>query len=90
MKFQDIVDLTQNAVAQTLGAEYMMKDGNLAPLTSFNLVDVGKDVLNSGSVDSYVKALLTQMGKMIVESRVYTAELPSLFIDSFEIGRAHV
>lgn len=86
MKFQDVVELTQNAVAQTLGSTYMEKDGKLAPLTSFNLVDVGKDVLDSGSVDSYVKALLTQMGKMIIESKVYKAELPSLFIDSFDWG----
>lgn len=86
MKFTDVVELTQNAVAQTLGDVYMGKDGKLAPLTSFNLVDVGKDVLDSGSVDSYVKALLTQMGKMIIESDVYKAELPSLFIDSFDWG----
>lgn len=86
MKFNDVVELTQNAVAQTLGSTYMEKDGKLAPLTSFNLVDVGKDVLDSGSVDSYVKALLTQMGKMIIESKVYKAELPSLFIDSFDWG----
>lgn len=86
MKFNDVVELTQNAVAQTLGSTYMEKDGKLAPLGSFNLVDVGKDVLNSGSVDSYVKALLTQMGKMIIESKVYKAELPSLFIDSFDWG----
>lgn len=86
MKFQDVVELTQNAVAQTLGSTYMEKDGKLAPLTSFNLVDVGKDVLASGSVDSYVKSLLTQMGKMIIESKVYKAELPSLFIDSFDWG----
>lgn len=86
MKFTDVVELTQNAVAQTLGNVYMGKDGKLAPLTSFNLVDVGKDVLDSGSVDSYVKALLTQMGKMIIESDVYKAELPSLFIDSFDWG----
>ena len=86
MKFNDVVELTQNAVAQTLGDVYMGKDGKLAPLTSFNLVDVGKEVLNSGSLDSFVKALLTQMGKMIIESKVYTAELPSLFIDSFDWG----
>lgn len=86
MRFQDVVELTQNAVAQTLGSSYMQKDGKLAPLTSFNLVDVGKDVLDSGSVDSYVKALLTQIGKMIIESKVYKAELPSLFIDSFDWG----
>lgn len=86
MKFENVVELTQNAVAQTLGSTYLTKDGKLTPLTSFNLVDVGKDVLDSGSVDTYVKALLTQMGKMIIESKVYTAELPSLFIESFDWG----
>lgn len=86
MKFENVVELTQNAVAQTLGTEYFTKDGKIAPLTSFNLVDVGKDVLDSGSVDKYVKALLTQMGKMIIESKVYTAELPSLFIETFDWG----
>lgn len=86
MKFENVVELTQNAVAQTLGSTYLSKDGKLSPLTSFNLVDVGKDVLDSGSVDTYVKALLTQMGKMIIESKIYTAELPSLFIDTFDWG----
>lgn len=86
MKFENVVELTQNAVAQTLGSTYLTQDGKLAPLTSFNLVDVGKDVLDSGSVDTYVKALLTQMGKMIIESKVYTAELPSLFIETFDWG----
>ena len=86
MKFENVVELTQNAVAQTLGSTYLTKDGKLAPLTSFNLIDVGKDVLDSGSVDTYVKALLTQMGKMIIESKIYTAELPSLFIETFDWG----
>ena len=86
MKFNDVVELTQKAVAQTLGTEYMEKAGKFAPLTSFNLVDVGKDVLDSGSVDSYVKSLLTQMGKMVIDSKVYKAELPTLFVDSFDWG----
>lgn len=86
MKFTDVVSLTQNAVAQTLGTEYMEKSGDFASLDSYKLADVGKDVLDSGSVDSYVKALLTQMGKMYVESREYVSELKSLFIESFDWG----
>ena len=54
MKFTDVVNLTQTAVAQTLGTTYLEKDGKIAPIESFKLVDVGKDVLDSGSVDSYV------------------------------------
>ena len=86
MKFTDVVDLTQKAVAQSLGADYMGKTGDLSALDSYKLVDIGKDVLESGSTDSYVKALLTQMGKLYIESREYTSELNSIYIDSFDWG----
>lgn len=86
MKFNNVVELTQNAVAQTLGSEYMEKLGTLSELTSYQLVDVGKDVLDGGSVDSYVKALLTQIGKLYIESREYVSELDSIYIDSFDWG----
>lgn len=86
MKFNNVVELTQNAVAQTLGSEYMEKLGTLSELSSYKLVDVGKDVLDGGSVDSYVKALLTQIGKLYIESREYVSELDSIYIDSFDWG----
>lgn len=86
MKFNDVVELTQNAVAQTLGSEYMEKLGTLSELSSYKLVDVGKDVLDGGSVDSYVKTLLTQIGKLYIESREYVSELDSIYIDSFDWG----
>lgn len=86
MKHIDIVTLTQNAVAQTLGTEYMDKLGDISALDSYKLVDVGKDVLDSGSVDQYVKALLTQIGKMEVDAKKYASEIPSIFVDSFDWG----
>lgn len=87
MKFETVKELTEKAVAQTLGSAYMTaEDGNIRPLESFRLADVGKDVLDSGSVDSYVKSLLTQIGKLIIYSDKYKAELPSLFVDSFDWG----
>ena len=86
MKFVDVVNLTQNAVAQALGTEYMGKLGDFSALSSFQLMDVGKDVLDSGSVDSFVKALLVQIGKLYIDSREYVSELPSIYVDSFDWG----
>ena len=86
MKKIDVVKITQEAVAQTMGADYMSEHGGIKEIESFRLPDIGEDVLNSGTVDQYVKAILTQLGKMYVDSKAYAAELPSLFIDSFEWG----
>ena len=86
MKKVDVVKITQEAVAQTMGAEYMSEQGGIKEIESFRLADIGEDVLNSGTVDQYVKSILTQLGKMYVDSKAYAAELSSLFIDSFEWG----
>ena len=86
MKFIDVVELTKSAVAQSLGNEYMEKVGDLSALDSYKLVDIGKDVLDGGTVDSYVKSILTQIGKLYIESREYVSELNSIYIDSFDWG----
>ena len=69
-----------------MGADYMSEKGGLKEIESFRLPDIGEDVISSGTVDQYVKSILTQLGKMYVDSKAYAAELPSLFIDSFEWG----
>ena len=86
MKKIDVVKITQEAVAQTMGTDYMSEKGGLKEIESFRLPDIGEDVISSGTVDQYVKSILTQLGKMYVDSKAYKAELPSLFIDSFEWG----
>ncbi len=86
MKFVDVVTVVQNAVAQAMGTEYMSKLGDLASLDSYKLVELGKDVLDTGTVDTYTKSLLSQLGKMFIDSRKYEGEMPSIFIDSFEWG----
>lgn len=87
MQFKTVTELTQKAIAQTLGETYMTRDGELQPIESYNLVDVGKDVEDmENGLDKYVKALLVQVGKIVVESKKYTAELPSLFIETFDWG----
>lgn len=86
MKFVDVVTVVQNAVAQAMGSDYMAKVGDLAKLDSYKLVELGKDVLDTGTVDTYTKSLLSQLGKMFIDSRKYEGEMPSIFIDSFEWG----
>lgn len=63
-------------------------DADFAKLDSSKLVDIGRDITEGTQVgvDAYVKSLLTQMGKMIVDAKRYQAELPSLFVDNFEWG----
>lgn len=82
----NVVNLTKNAIAQTMGTEYMEQIGDLAALDSAKLIDVGKDVIDSGSVDAFVKSLLVQMGEMYIESREYVSELSSLYVHSFDWG----
>ena len=86
MKFVDVVSVVQTAVAQAMGSDYMAKVGDLAKLDSYKLVELGKDVLDTGTVDTYTKSLLSQLGKMFIDSRKYEGEMPSIFIDSFEWG----
>lgn len=87
MKFVDVTTLTQEAVAQTLGTTYLTKDGKLASIESYKLVDVGKDVLDSGSVDAYVKSLLTQMGKMVVDAKRYAGRIAVHVCRQLRVGR---
>lgn len=63
-------------------------DADFAKLNSSTLVDIGRDVVDGTSVgvDVFVKSLLNQMGKMVIEAKKYTAELPSLFYDNWEWG----
>ena len=101
MKMADVVSLTQNAIAQALGKGYKINtgvdadgnptyttigDGDLTALDSSKLIDIGNDVLDSGTVDVYVKSLLSQMGKMIVVNREYSQEIKNIMVDTTEWG----
>lgn len=97
MKFEQIKEVTYAALTQALGQSYFEtipeateEDPNpaavLQPIESYNLVDVGKDVEDSGTVDVYVKGLIVQLGKIYVESREFVGRIPSIFVDNLEWG----
>lgn len=87
MKHVDVVSLTQEAVAQTMGTDYMEKLGDFAALDSYKLVDVGKDVTASGTVDVYCKKLIGVLAKLVVDAKKYeAADIRGIFVDSFDWG----
>ena len=86
MKKVDVVELTKNAVAQTMGAEYMGKLGEFGALDSYKLSDVGQTVTADNVISSFVNNLTSLLGKHVIDNRLYATSLPSLYIDSFDWG----
>ena len=86
MKLVDVVELTQKAIAQTMGDEYMEKLGDFAELDSYKLADVGRDVTSDTVINSFSTGLLALIGKHVIDNRLYTTNLPSLYVDSFDWG----
>ena len=51
-----------------------------------NVVDLGTEIFDATSVDSYVKSLVNHIGKVIFVDRKYSGNVPSLVMDSWEFG----
>lgn len=86
-KFEDVVQLTQDAVAQIMGTDYMSSLGTFAALDSYKLADVGNAVFDStNGTDAFCKALIDQLGKLECEVRPYTGDLSSVMVKPMEWG----
>lgn len=51
-----------------------------------NVVDLGTEIFDATSVDSYVKSLVNNIGRVIFVDRKYSGNVPSLVMDSWEFG----
>lgn len=86
-KFEDVVQLTQDAVAQIMGTDYMNSHGPLNALDSYKLADVGNAVFDANNgTDAFCKALIDTMGKLECEVRPYTGDLSSVMVKPMEWG----
>lgn len=92
---QDIVDVSKSAISQLIGKGYMDEaDGNFTALDDQLIVDLGEklqltedgDFAVNSPADIMYKALLAQIGKVIIDKRTYVAKLPSLFVDVVDWG----
>lgn len=51
-----------------------------------NIVDVGKEILDTGSVDNYVRTLVDRIGKVVFVNKAYKGSAPSVMMDGWEYG----
>lgn len=86
MKLNDVIELTKSAIAQAMGTEYMASLGDLKAMDSYKLVDVGRDVTDSGNVEKFTNALISLIGKLDLDLREYTGKLKYMYVESFEWG----
>ena len=86
MEIKQVQEIVQNSVAQAMGAEYMGKTGNLADLKSNQLIDIGRDVNEAGSLDTFFKGLISQIAYIDIENRAYKGDMNSFMIKDTEWG----
>lgn len=80
MKVAQIYDIINSVTKETLGETAVVAED----LT--NIVDIGKEIIDADSVDSYVKKLVNHIGKVIFVDRLYKGNAPSVLMDSWEFG----
>lgn len=51
-----------------------------------NVVDIGKQIIDSDNVDNYVKKLVNHIGKVVFVNRLYSGGVPSVLMDAWEYG----
>lgn len=80
MKITQIYEIMNTTVQEVLGNETVVQE-DLS-----NIVDVGREIINSENVDNYVKKLVNHIGKVVFDTRKYNGSVPSVLMDSWEFG----
>src|SRR5699024_6510381 len=80
MKVKQVYELVNLATSEILGDELVLEE-DLS-----NVVDVGKEIIDSDNLDNYVKKLVNHIGKVVFVNRVYQGGAPSVLMDGWEYG----
>lgn len=80
MLVTQVYDIVNNATKEILGESSVVAEDLQ------NIVDIGKEVFNSDSVDHYVKKLVDHIGKVIFVNRKYAGGAPSVLMDGWQYG----
>jgi len=80
MKITQVHTLLATITSEILGTETVVQE-DLS-----NVVDIGKQIIDSDNLDNYVKKLVNHIGKVVFVNRVYSGGVPSLMMDSWEFG----
>ena len=80
MKVTQLWELMNLTTKETLGTEAVVNE-DLS-----NIVDIGKEIINTDNVDNFVKKLVNHIGKVVFVDRLYKGGVPSVLMDSWEYG----
>ena len=80
MKVTDLHTLINSVTQEVLG-ETAVVENDLS-----NVVDIGKQIVDSDNVDNYVKNLVNHIGRVVFQNRLYAGGVPSVLMDSWEFG----
>lgn len=80
MKIKQLHELVNTVTQEVLGKNAVLQE-DLS-----NVVDIGREIINTDNLDNYVKKLVNHIGKVVFKNRVYTGSAPSVLMDSWEYG----
>lgn len=80
MKVTQLHEIVNTITQELLGTETVVQE-NLE-----NIVDIGKEIINTENVENYVKRLVNHIGKVIFVDRLYKGGAPSVIMDNWEYG----
>lgn len=96
MKLVDATQIVRDAIAQTMGSDYMplidpdtqqpISNKEFGALDSQALIDIGKDVTAENTIASLNNGLIALIGRHIIETRTYSTRLPSIYVESYDWG----
>ena len=80
MKVTQIHEILNTVTGEVLGKEDIVKE-DLS-----NIVDIGKEIIDSDKVDNYVNKLVHHIGKVEFTNQKYSGNAKSVLMDSWEYG----
>lgn len=80
MKVNQIHEIMNTVTSEVLGKE------NVVTEDLSNIVEVGKEIINTDKIDSYVNKLVHHIGKVEYTNQKYTGNAKSVLMDSWEYG----
>lgn len=87
MRWEDITQLTQKAIAQSIDKTYQEQLGDISALPLEKLIDVGKDVVDmENTVERFTKALISVIAYYEFMQLNVREEFDDLFVKSEEWG----
>ena len=80
MKVTQIHEIMNTVTGEVLGKENIVKE-DLS-----NIIDVGKEIIDSDKIDNYVNKLVHHIGKVEFTNQKYSGNAKSVLMDSWEYG----